>query len=659
MKRLICLLLTLILACSFFGCAKKKEETPENNVPSGPVEIEGNHENTTTETNDDMVHDGISEYKIVLPAEVTTDIAYARDELVRFFGEATGVTLTVATESNLSHTASGKYISLGDTSLFASSGLSVDKVSLKRDGLRIITKDKTVYIVGGSDRGVLYGVYDFLNINFNFEYYYKDCYTLDTNVKNFKLYDYNVTDIPDIAYRTRMGILNYNTQNSDDMMFAYRMRALDSAEDFLLPIHMNQPDNSAYNVNHNSFYYLPPDTYRNVHSEFYSTAGDQLCYTARGNAESFNLMTDLCAQKVEESLKYYTPDKYSYDTVQIGIEDNWQTCKCPACTAIKSAHNDADVATIIIFVNAMAKKVNDWMALPENAAYKRDLTYTFFAYQSTLTVPFTVANDGSYVFADDLASPEGVYIRPYFAFSTFDWSKSLYVSANDAPRTEAEKWAANYPNAWAWTYGGVYSDYFIFSDVYSFYADFYNFLARNGFELTYAQFHSRQRGADTGFFTFANYVNCKLAWNSSLELSDLIENYFAAMYGDAAKPMRELFEELRVWYATYSAELGWAQNQRYSGSWEFGRVRGWQSKLDEAYAAIEKYKQDVETYTKLKTHIDIEWLFPAKVLIDKFSAQIASGEYESMKSNFKDICNVLQITHEAESKTIDTYLAGL
>ena len=660
MKRAICLLLTLILGFSFVGCTKKTPTgSPGGNVPSGPVEIEGNHESSAQETDDYMVHEGVSDYKIVLPETVTTYIAYARDELIRFFGEATGITLPIATEKDLTHTADGKYISLGDTSLFASSGLTVDKKALKRDGLRIITKDKTVYIVGGSEQGVLYGVHDFLNITFNFEVYYKDCYTLNTGVKDLKLRDYNVTDIPDIAYRTRAGILNSSTQDADDIMFGYRMRALDSYGDFILPIHSGEPGKSPYDNGHNSFFFLPTDDYKAEHPDWYSTENEQLCYTARGNEESLELMIDTCVEKAIASLKYYTPDKYAYRAIHIGIMDNWKTCKCQACNAVKAAHNDADSAAILMFVNRMGKKINDWMEEPENAQYKRDLIYTFFAYQSTLTVPFTVQEDGSYEFADDLKAPEGVKVQPFFAFSTFDWSKSLYASNNDEPRIEAERWAKSYSDGWAWSYGGIFSEYFIFSDVYNFYAEFYNFLARNKFEYTFAQMHSRQRGADTGFFTFANYIMCKLAWNSSLDLNELIENYFSAMYGDAAKPMKELFQDLRVWYATYSANLGWSQNQRFSGKWDFGRVRGWQKKLDEAYAAIEKYKKDEVTYNRLKSHIDIEWLFPAYVTLKNFTSNLTTAELSELKTTFKTVCTVLQVTHEGESQTIDAFLATL
>ena len=63
-----------------------------------------------------------------------------------------------------------KRISIGETSLITSMtqeeqlAFGYDKSILGSDGVRIITKNNTVYILGGSFYGVLYSVYDFMTI---------------------------------------------------------------------------------------------------------------------------------------------------------------------------------------------------------------------------------------------------------------------------------------------------------------------------------------------------------------------------------------------------------------------------------------------------------------------------------------------------------------
>lgn len=610
------------------------------------------------ETNDYIVKDGKTDYKILLP-ELTSFTTFARDELIRFFNEATGVTLETVSDSTISHSANAKYISLGDTNAFKTSGLTVDKTALGRDGVRILTKDKTVYILGGTDNGVLYGVYDFLKINFGFEVYYKDCYDLDVGVKNVKLRNYNVTDIADVAWRARVGIMNCESQDMDDYMFGYRMRSTDELDNIIFAIHKTDSPSSASDKLHNSLYYLPKETYQADYPEFFSTNGEQLCYTARGDQEKYEKMVELCAQKVEQSLTWYTKDKNPLrNTVHIGMMDNWQSCDCSACEAYAAAHNNAESAAVYKFVQDMARKVVDWMNEEGNEAYKRDdLQFTFFAYQWTLKPPFEV-KDGEVIIADDLVPDSDLKIKPFNCFSSFDFGVRMDDPSNAEQIEYATQWAQYVSDGWSWTYGCFYNDYFCFYDPYTFYEDYYKWLYEQKYQFAFAQFHSRQRGADSGFFTLANYVGCKLLWDSSLDTAELIDNYFNAMYADAADAMKEVFYECRLWFAeTHEQEgWGWSANQLQPTTQKklisLGFVNTLFNKFDKAYAAIDKYKKDEATYSKLKSHIDIEWLFPAKCAIGLYSSEYDVSE---IKVQFKALCNSLGIKRVGEQAGIETF----
>lgn len=666
MKRIIGVLLVLALFISFAACGKNKGGGDSVSVPEQTERVSNRYnENSdkwtkthwfeSKEKNEYIVKNGVSEYKILIP-ELTTYTTFARDELVRFFNEATGVKLEVVQNESIAHTSDGKYISLGDTNAFKTSGLSVDKTELGRDGVRILTKDKTVYIVGGTDNGVLYGVYDFLKMNFGFEVYYKDCYDIDTGVKEVKLRDYNVTDISDIPWKARVGILQCESQDADDYMFAYRMRTTDNLEDLIFPIHEALGDaNSKSDRLHNSLFYLPKEQYLVSDPEFYSTKGEQLCYTARGNSDKYKKMVDICAQKVEQSIKWYP----TLNTVHIGIMDNWQSCECDACKDFASAHNGAESAAVYKFVQDMARKVVNWMNLSENAEYKRDdLQFTFFAYQWTLKPPFEI-KDGKVIIADDIVPDADLKIKPFNAFSSFDFGVRMDAPTNAEQIEYATQWAQYVTDGWSWTYGCFFNDYFCFYDPYTFYEDYYKWLYEQKYQFTFAQFHSRQRGADTGFYTLANYITCKLTWDSSLDTAELIDDYFNAMYSDAADAMKEVFYECRLWFAeTHEKEgWGWSANQlqptNNTNLISLGFINTLFTKLDKAYAAIEKYRKDEATYSRLKEHIDIEWLFPAKCVIGLYSNQYDVSE---IKPKFKSLCNSLGITKVAENVGIENFI---
>ena len=674
MKKIISLLLVLMLFASLTACGGNKgdsngdvsSEQESISVPEQPKKENNRyngdsgkwtatHRFERTELSEYIVKDGKSDYKILVP-ELTTFTTFARDELVRFFKEATGVTLETVSGDSITHTAGGKYISIGDTNAFKTSGLSVDKSALGRDGTRILTKDKTIYIVGGTDNGALYGVYDFLKMSFGFEVYYKDCYDIDTGVKDLKLCNYNVTDIPDIPWRSRVGILQCESQDMDDYMFAYRLRTTDMLENLMFPIHKELGNSgSASDRLHNSLFYLPEEQYKGEHPNFYSTQGEQLCYTAHGDSDEYETMVDICAQKVEQSIKWYP----TLNTVHIGIMDNWQSCQCDACKAFAASHNNAESAAVYKFVQDMARKVVDWMNLPENAEYKRDdLQFTFFAYQWTLKPPFEIKDD-KVIIADDIVPDSDLKIKPFNAFSSFDFGVRMDSPANAEQIEYATQWARYVSDGWSWTYGCFFNDYFCFYDPYSFYDDYYKWLYEQKYQFTFAQFHSRQRGADTGFYTLANYLTCKLTWDSSLNTAELIDDYFNAMYSDAADAMKEVFYECRIWFAEaheYNG-WGWSSNQLQpttkTSLISLGFVNTLFNKLDKAYAAIEKYQKDEATYSKLKEHIDIEWLFPAKCAIGLYANQYDVSE---IKPKFKSLCNSLGITKVAENVGIESFL---
>ena len=223
---------------------------------------EGTHVYDYTETENYIVKDGMSDYVILMPDDANSSslLKNARDELIRLFRRATGVKLEAFFENSTHEAvqnalATGKYISLGETELFASTGIELSE-DLGSDGAIIRTVGNSVYIVGGSNYGTLYGVYDFLTICFDFEPYYKDCVVINTNVTDLKLYDFNVTDIPDFYTRAQnhgfissanadiiindvtysessetlyeVGSENYNTVYTDATMFATRSRVTNS-----------------------------------------------------------------------------------------------------------------------------------------------------------------------------------------------------------------------------------------------------------------------------------------------------------------------------------------------------------------------------------------------------------------------------------------------
>ncbi len=671
MKKIVIFLCLIISLVTMFASCKNVGDSADTNGKA--VEYSGelavntealkqfeknyneNHKFSYKTTDTYMVKDGKTSYKVVVPEIETQSISYAK------------VDLKFIKDTGLSHNDSNRYISLGDTSLYKSLNRDDDITALKKDGTKIFTKDKTVYIIGGAETGVLNGVYDFLKINFGFEYFFTDSYTLRTNVTDLKLLDYDVTDISDIEYREIIGYTK-GSDSADGKMISYRLRLRDTYGNLLLPIHMGDSQTTEIKNNHNSLYFLPEEKYGTAYPEFYSGAG-QLCYTAHGNEKgTYDKMTSLCAEKIEQSLMWYPAAEYpQYKAVLLGQMDNVPMCNCTGCATMKNEHNDANSAALMKFMHDVGKKVDAWMALEENAAYRREnFKYMFFAYLDTSRPPFVEDSNGNIDIAEDLKFDDGVNVAPFFAQSHLHTGVSFDDKANIEQKEYIRLWGKAFPGTWAWSYGGFYNDFFTFWDLYSFYPGYYKYLKANNYSLTFPQIKSCQTGADTGFNVLAIYMYSKLAWNSELSVENIFDEYFNAMYAEAAEPMREMFDDLRLWFGRCLTDNNWAwsanMNGSISGSMEFvkqGDIVTMFRHLDDAYSKIEMYKKDPAKYASLKSHIDMEWLFPAKVSISTDTGLFTEKQLANIKTNFKTYVRTLGMQYIKEFTSIEPFLNSL
>ena len=95
------------------------------------------------------------EYVIIVPRDATETEYYAADELSDYIFKINGVQLSVHTEDQIRQE---KEIVIGDTDRDP----QAEEPELYNDGYWLLEEDDKIYIQGDNDRGVLYGVYGFL-----------------------------------------------------------------------------------------------------------------------------------------------------------------------------------------------------------------------------------------------------------------------------------------------------------------------------------------------------------------------------------------------------------------------------------------------------------------------------------------------------------------
>ena len=629
------ILMSLILL--LIGCTKPNDKVSdgftldENKVVEGAIHIFNK-----AETNDYILLNNQTEYKIVVPTTPSVREITASLELKNLFMEATGVTLEIITDTGITLNSQSKYLSIGATTLRTAANIDVNYELLGQSGVRVITKDKTVFMSGAEDFGTLYSVYEFLKQTVSFEYYYTDTYSLDKNVKDIKLMNYDIIDVPDIQNRVAgYGYISGSQNNIN------RMRMRPYADFFA---------GSAF---HNSFGLLPPSIYKESHPKWYSTDGTQLSYTAQGDEEELKLMKEKITEKLMQILMN-EPNKHM---ISITMQDTqtWDSSEATmAMYEIYGSHS----AAIIMFCNDVNKKIRNWFTSEEGRDYERELEILFFAYHRTNGAPVTYDEETkTYKPINGLVCDQGVTVL--FAETDGDYTHSMNEIENDRIYKNLQGWQVVSPKFSFWFYGTNYANYLIPYNSFNSLNDNYRIAVESDAIWVFEQGQIDQASAATGWSILKGYLASKLAWNVNYNMQELIEDFFKNYFGQASDIMLKLFNEYRV-HAAYIEE-----NKGYGGSrsiffnamsdelWPKALLDRFNCYLDEAISKIEYLKQDdIEKYYQYYNHITCERLSVIYLLVELYEPNIESTNLLTLKQTFKEDATRIGLSHLKENGSI-------
>ena len=631
--------------------------------------FDGVHELTATATENYLVQNGATEYVLVLPSGYSTTLSRAKDEFITLFKAATNIDLSASfvVEGDGLTADSGKYISLGKTQLFSEAYPREDLSVLGRDGGRILTDGDDIYIVGGTDFGTLYAVYTFMSITFNYEQYSIDCMQIDETYDK-ALLEYDVTDIPDFAYRiNNYGIYDYGDETDENWAhFDERMGFGTYRNDLLLTVFEEYGTKSSPNgAFHNSKRYLPDAIYKTAHPDWYATdeAGSytgktQLCYTAHGDEDELALMIEECAKKIENSLTLYPRASAPYkNTVTLTVEDGDGYCTCSAC--LESVQTYGSYSGMIAqFVNRVGELVEVWMDKAENEPYRRDdFKIIFFAYNAATNAPCVKNENGEWTAIDEsvqLRSNVAVWLAP---IKNIEYQQSIYAPINKGGKDNIEAWASLSDEVYYWTYSTNFSYYMYPYDSFEFFYEDggYEYLLANGGKYIFNQAQNTQQGALTAWHGLKLYLDAKLSWNCNLNVDTLIDGWFNATFKEAAPTMKSLFEEQRAYYAEMCEEYDLYQVRSIYTKvadpvyWKYNTLTEWLSLYDTALTSVAGYQTaDPDLYAAIEKNIKTEWVSTAYMLLNLWTNKLGSENAEALLLEFAVTVKEVGITNISE-----------
>ncbi len=448
----------------------------------------------------------IADYVIVKPADATESEAFAAEELSAYIEKACGVKLEIVMETDSEKTI---------TIVRDTSG------ELGTDGVRIRTEDGKLTIAGGTVRGCLNGVYEFLDSYIGWRFLPHGQEYLITE---------GTVDIPDGIDDTQIPVLEYRYSYWTPYYNA------ETAE----------PDAAKQKVN--------VRTYSLIYGGSFGFTGSY-CHTfgylangAHSTTEQPCLTDETVYQNMLAGVLKLLAENPDAKLISVSQDDNTGYCQCEKCTEIALEEGvdvvGEDGATerkarqsgpIIRFVNRIAQAVYD-------AGYTEVKIHTFAYSYSKEPPSVTSCRDNVLVqLCSDGTCSQHALNDP----TCNEWSGVYNWYCNNAVWADAlVGWSKICETIYIWDYTTNYQYYAIPYPNFDVLAENIRFYVENNVKGVFSQGYELNH-VSIEFGDLRAYLTAKLLWDPYMtdeEYQQHIDDFLQGYYGSGWEEIREYFD---------------------------------------------------------------------------------------------------------------------
>jgi hypothetical protein len=447
-----------------------------------------------------LFQDGASEYVIVTRAEPSSSEQWAAQELQHWIKEAGGAELPIQTDAD---PLPAKAIVLGFTAHTQQTAPELQQPAAGDESFTYWNVGSQIFILGGEDRGTMYGVLSFLERELGCRWY-----TPKVNIipkRNLHKFSYlRHTETPDVRVR------NVFYYEAFDPTWAARNRSNGAMNN------REQPGGvESYWGVHTFYPFMPPEQYFAEHPEYYSLINGerihdhaQLCLT---NPDVLDIITE----RLRETMRA-NPNCLIYSVSQ----NDWrQPCQCDNCQAIATAEG-SESGPVLHFVNQVADRIKDEFP---------DKFVGTLAYQYTRKAPKTLRPRENVVIR--LCSIECCFAHD---FASCERNLSFLQDLKD--------WAAISPQLYIWDYVVNFSHYVMPYPNFRVLKPNIQMLDDNKAIGIMEQAAYQSRGGE--FAELRMWVLAKLLWNKHADVDTLVDDFMYGYYGRSGQYVREYFDLL-------------------------------------------------------------------------------------------------------------------
>ncbi len=316
---------------------------------------------------------------------------------------------------------------------------------------------------------------------------------------------------------------------------------------------------------HTMWSYVPEEKYFADHPEYFALVNNsrragresQLCFSNPDLPEViYNQLVNYIAQGDRSTAGRRIPRPLLYD---ISINDNWNFCRCEACTALAERHGYS--GALLHLLNAVARKLK--VSHP-------DIRITTLAYNFTIEAP------------KDIVAEDNIIIR---LCPRMNQAASIMAEENRGFRDQLINWSKVCKNLFIWDYAVTYikggtgmpfASELYYGERYRFYAD--NMVRGIMWE------HPFEPEADMYELKF--YLETKLMEDPYADAAALTERFMRAYYGAAAPEIlaaRRALDAARAASGAYIRFMSPPEELQYA---TVAQLQNIQSCFDRAESAV-------------------------------------------------------------------------
>lgn len=554
---------------------------------------------------------GETDYRIMLSQNADSLHIKSAEELQSYLKLISNIDFPIVDDTS---PLEGSFIFIGENRYFKKIDFDFDKSILEDDGFQILTYKNHLIFLGGEEKGILYGVFSFLEDYLNCRKYTSTASIIPKR-NDFYIEDINVKYSPTIKYRSLYMPDNYFQSYSD----WHKLKSnRDMDRDWGMGVHTFSR-------------LVPPETYFELHPEYFSEINGkrvpdaQLCLS---NKEVFNIVLSELKDRIKKkpNAKFWPVDQ----------NDTRGPCQCAECRDLEVRYGGHSGA-LISFVNSIATKFPDKII-------------TTLAYSYSQSAPKNIL--------------PGKNVLIFLCSYDCNRSRPIFTDVrSDIFRNDFRDWRKLTDNIMIW-------DYIVqFANLISPFPNFHvlkpnlEYFVSQNVNMVFEQGSGKQFSE---FNELRSYVIAKLLWNPNCNIENIIDDFIFGYYGEAGIYIKKYIATMHESLINSMGSLKiwsnpWRANKSYLTP---ALLKKYSDLFDKAESAVEKEPEFLNRVRRARLPLEFAILQIAKWNVteelsyfenvnDQF---VVKKEFQERLNNFVKLCRENGIEQLSEIRGyIDDY----